>query len=371
MKKYVFALLLGLAGPLCADSLPWTLYQRLSQQEGNLFFSPASIESALRMAAQGARGKTKKQFEQLLPPPTAQPTVGTNATLECANAIWADQTLPIHDAFQAELSQMHRAEFRTANFLERPDAERQTINQWVETKTHSRIRDLLPAGSVTGLTRLILINAIYFKGDWLYEFNSEQTLDAPFWTSAESCVQVPMMHLENDSLNYSEGDGFQILELPYSGRTLSMLLILPTSKTGLPHLEQCVGEREINYGIERLFPRHVSLFLPHFKLESSFPALKNDLAALGLSDAFNAQRADFSGITKQPLHISEVVHKAFVEVNEQGTEAAAATGMTMRFAAVIDEAPVVFRADRPFLFLIRDNASGALLFMGRVTQPEL
>lgn len=348
--------------PQTSSGFAAQFYSQLSKEDGNLFFSPASIEAALAMVREGANGKTLEQFNQLLPKDCASTVTATNVILESANAIWADQKFPILGHFKTAVTENYAADVRTADFQTKPDAERRVINQWVEEKTRNKIKDLLPAGSVSATTRMVLVNAVYFKGDWLCAFKPERTAEAPFWISADESVSVPMMRLNGEHFSYGETEFFKTLELPYEGDEVSMLLILPTSKDGLDKLsvdfETCFD------GMRRA---EINVSLPRFKIESSFPSMKQTLAALGLTDAFSEQ-ADFSGISTEPLFISDVVHKAFVEVNEKGTEAAAATGVIVRATAFTP--PKVFRADHPFLFLIRENESGKILFMGRVSNPS-
>ena len=377
MKKIILlSVLLGLNTQ--ANDFSFQLYQQLSEQEGNLFFSPSSIEAALAMTAEGAAGETLTQLEKLLPQRCCFPMVGKSVLLENANAIWVDQHFPILGTFQSAVTENFKAEIRSADFMSQPNAERLKINAWVEEKTRDKIQDLLPEGSVSAMTRLLLVNAIYFKGDWLHAFDPKQTADAPFYTlpalsdggveGENSVVEVPMMRLQETRFAYSENDCFQTLELPYEGEEVSMLLILPKMKNGLKHIEECFAPGNLEACTRGMRKREVNVFLPRFKVESTFASLKRDLSTLGLSDAFNAQRADFSGISTEPLFISDVVHKAFVEVNEEGTEAAAATGIILRTTSM-PAPPVTFRADHPFIFLIRENESGKILFMGRIVNP--
>jgi serpin B len=352
-----------------ANEFAFKLYDQLKETEGNLFFSPASIEAALAMTAEGARGNTQEQFDALgvINFQTLEnsggifPDIGKSVTFEMANAIWVDQLFPILGSYQSAVTEKYGAEIRAADFAGQPDAERETVNRWVEAKTRDKIKDLLPPGTVTPSTEMILVNAIYFKGDWKNAFNPKDTQAAPFRVSPEQPVSVSMMELRETRFKYGENEFFQSLELPYEGEEVSMLLLLPKDDALLNGIseEQFPAMRQTD----------VHAFLPKFKIESTFSNLKSTLAALGLTDAFDPARADFSGISERPLFISDVVHKAFVEVNEEGTEAAAATGVIMRVTS-IGPPPKTFRADRPFTFLIRHNPSGKILFMGRVCDPS-
>ncbi len=344
-----------------ANDFAFKLYDQLSEAEGNLFFSPASIEAALSMTQEGARGNTQKQFFQTLENSDGIfPTVGTSVILENANAIWVEKMFPILGTFETTVREKHGAKIRSADFSGQPDAERLKINQWVENKTRKKIKNLLPKGSVDPMTRMILVNAIYFKGDWLHAFNKAKTVDAPFLGAGD----VPMMTMNTTQFGYLANDRFQCLELPYQGDEASMLIFLPREETDIAHLENELS----TVCVQPLHKTEVKVFLPRFKTKSTFASLKSTLIALGLTDAFDPATADFSGISTTPLVISEVAHKAFVEVNEEGTEAAAATGVMMQITCM-PMPPKVFRVDRPFVFLIRENASGKILFMGRITNP--
>lgn len=371
MKKLILAASL-LAMNASATDFAFKLYDQLSKTDGNLFFSPASIEAALAMTAEGARGNTQQQFFQTLETSGRQeclphdhfPMVGKHVVLENANAIWVDQQFPILGTFKTAVSEKHQAEIRAVDFRSQANTERLKINDWVEKKTRDKIQDLLPDGSVNAMTRMILVNAIYFKGDWLHAFDPIHTEPAPFQTLENGAVEVPMMRLNRTRFAYGENDCFQTLELPYEGAEVSMLIFLPRNKTKQIDLKAMLSTVKE----QPLRKTDVNVFLPRFKVESTFASLKRNLAALGLTDAFNAQEADFSGISAEPLFISDVVHKAFVEVNEKGTEAAAATGIIIRTTS-IPAPPVTFRADHPFIFMIRENESGKILFMGRVVNP--
>jgi serpin B len=351
-----------------ADDFAFKLYGQLKATEGNLFFSPASIEAALAMTREGAAGNTLRQMRLLLPEAAVFPMIGKSVTLESANAIWIDQTFPIIEKFQSTVQEKYGAEIRPADFTGQPEVERATVNRWVEEKTRDKIKNLLGPGSVTPDTRLILVNAIYFKGDWLHAFEKEKTTDELFWTVPDASANVPMMTMKPERFGYMENENFQCLELPYLGEEVSMLIVLPKEKDGLPRIEEGLSAAALADWAGALRKKEIEVHLPKFKIESQFVSLTGVLAALGMMDAFNPSLADFSGISAQPLFISDVVHKAFVQVDEEGTEAAAATGVMMRTTAM-PLPPKVFRADHPFLFLIRAKMSGNILFMGRVCDP--
>lgn len=350
------------------DDFAFKLYSQLRETPGNLFFSPASIETALAMTREGAASNTLRQMNLLLPETSPSPTSRKGVTLENANALWVDKKFPILEKFQTTVQKKYDAEIRAADFAGQPDKERKTINRWVEKKTRDKIKNLLAPGAVATDTRLILVNAIYFKGDWLHAFEKSKTTDAPFWISPDTSTNVPMMTMMPRRFGYMENKHFQCLELPYLGEEVSMLIVLPKEKDGLARIEKGLSANALASWISALRETEVEVHLPRFKIESQFDSMAKTLAALGMTDAFNPSLADFSGISTQPLFISYVVHKAFVQVDEKGTEAAAATGVMVRVYS-IPEPPKVFRADHPFLFLISDNKSGVILFMGKVCNP--
>jgi len=366
------------------NAFAFDLYGQLRQQPGNLFFSPESISTAFAMAYSGARGDTASEmastFHFTLPPAQLHPAMGAllnslNAAhpgyrLHVADALWAEKNFNFSDAFLKQTSTDYGASFNRVDFAHSPDAARQTINQWVEQKTEDKIKDLLPARSVTSATRLVLTNAIYFKGDWATQFDKAQTRDEDFHLAAGQAVRAPSMHI-SEKLGYFNGGTYQLVSIPYKTGELSMVVLLPNDNAGLPALEQSLTSAKLQQALNQLRGgAKVILTLPRFKMTQRFQ-LEDTLSAMGMAAAFKGGSADFSGMTgKRDFWISAAIHKAFIDVNEEGTEAAAATGIGMRSMAVARvEPPVVFRADHPFVFLLRDNRSGAILFMGRVTDP--
>jgi serpin B len=271
--------------------------------------------------------------------------------------------------FLAITRNFYHAELAEVDFASQPEAGRARINLWVEQETHEKIRDLVPPDAIRPETVLVLTNAIYFKGDWSHPFSKAATKDEPFHVSGEQTIQVPLMH-RTDDLRFAAIDALQVLELKYGKGELSALFLLPEAIDGLPALEAKLNHENLSHWTSALARRKVDVFLPRFKLSSEF-SLREVLAAMGMTHAFDNQ-ADFSGIsTQEKLSISAVLHKAFVDLNEEGTEAAAATAVVMRMeAAMLPKPPVVFRADHPFLFLIVDNQTRSILFLGRVTSPQ-
>ena len=360
------------------------LYGQLRNQTGNLFFSPESISTALAMAYAGARGDTASQMAKTLhftlPLDQLNPAMGAllgdlNSThqgyqLSVANALWAQQGYTFLDAFLNLLKTDYGAGLNQVDFKGATEAARLTINQWVEKKTQDKIKDLLQPGALRSDTRLVLTNAIYFKGDWETQFDKAQTKNEVFFLSPAQTATTPLMHREG-SFSYFDGGSFQALEIPYKSKELSIIIFLPKDRSGLPALEQSLTASNLQQWLHQIGPvPKVIVTLPKFKSTQQFE-LSATLRAMGMPAAF-AAGADFSGMTgRRDFAISEVIHKAYIDVNEEGTEAAAATAVTMRALAMrpVEQAPPIFRADHPFVFLIRDNRSDSILFMGRMANP--
>ncbi len=361
------------------------LYAVLAARPDNVFLSPFSISTALAMTALGARGQTAAEMNQVLHlPDEPAPAFGAlikslnegdpakrGFTLSTANALWAQQGYPWRPEYKTLITQQFGAGLFDVDFITQPEGARGTINKWVEQETREKIKDLLAPGTVTRDTRLVLTNAIYFKGNWQATFPKEATKDQPFTLIDGQKVTTPLMYRKG-GYRYAENDQFQTLELPYAGRRLSMVVILPRRHDGLVAVEKELSVARLQEVIQQL--RHeseVHVYLPRFRIEASY-SLNEPLQKLGMRQAFDFAAADFSGMHTggERLAISAVVHKSFVDVNEEGTEAAAATGVVVGVtSAPLPRTPRHFRADRPFLFLIRDNASGSVLFMGRLLRP--
>ncbi len=361
------------------------LYGQVRGEDGNLFFSPYSVSTALAMTAAGARGATAAEMREALRfsldperlPPAFQSLAARLEALEAAdgialriaNSLWPQVDYPLLETYVEQIRTAYAGAIQAVDYVQAAEAARETINRWVEARTEDRIKNLIPGGVLNAMTRLVLVNAIYFKGDWTKPFDPDGTVDAPFRTLDGNRVTVPMMAQQTD-FRYAEEAGVQALELPYGDDgELAMLILLPAEPDGLAALEAELTPEVLNGWTARLRSREVSVFLPRFKLTRSL-TLNRYLQALGIRLAFQGGAADFSGMDGQSgnLFIDSVLHKAFVEVNEEGTEAAAATAVVMRLTMVVDPPPV-FRADRPFLFLIRECATGSILFMGRLADP--
>lgn len=381
----------GLAAGNTAFALD--LYAKLRAEKGNLFLSPFSISTALAMTSAGAWGTTLDEMTKVLRlPADPHPAFGQllarlNGTgtdkkrryeLTAANAIWAQQGYPWRAEFKGLTRMYYGAGLMEADFKTEPGQARQRINDWVEKETREKIKELIPAGEITPLTRMVLTNTVYFKGDWAAPFEKDRTQNQPFHLAGGSKVEVPLM-TQTHFFGYAEvvfsqkarsGERARLLELPYAGDDLSMLVILPERRLGL--LEEELSARSLAEWTKAIRPEEVRVHLPRFKLEMSQPLMLNQpLKALGMRAAFDDRTADFSGMQTgaEKLYITAVLHKALVDVTERGTEAAAATGAVVGAAAAPAE-PKVFRADRPFLFLIRENKTGTVLFLGRCENPK-
>jgi serpin B len=290
--------------------------------------------------------------------------------LHIANALWAQKGYRFLDEFLTLNQESYGAGVRRVDFKGATEAARRTINAWVEKQTRDKIKELLKRGILTSLTRLVLTNAIYFKGDWASQFDKKHTRDMPFRLSQGQSVRVPMMY-QAHKFGYMEAPDFQMLEMPYKGDDLSMVVLLPRKVGGLEAMCGKLKADELGARLSRIGRRRqkVRTWLPRFKLTSQF-SLNQMLSSMGMVDAFTPGKADLSGMDgRKELYIQAVVHKAFVDVNEEGTEAAAATAVVVGLRSARPRI-LVFRADHPFLFLIRHNKTGTILFLGRVTNPK-
>jgi len=344
----------------------------------NIFLSPYSISLCLAMAYAGAREETERQMAEALrfalPQDRLHPAFArlsltlasrTGLELSIANSLWGQRGYPFVGSFLCLLAEVYGAPLRELDFLSGPEAARRTINRWVEEETRERIQDLIPRGGIDSDTRLVLVNAVYFKAAWMFPFSEEASRDAPFYLLDGREVLVPTM-VKQAPLGYAAGEGYRAVELPYAGGEASLVILLPDSGR-FEEFERELDADRLAECLEGLQANDVLLFLPKFTFTSQF-ALGQILAGLGMPDAFSDQ-ADFSGMTgRRDLAIDEVYHKAFVALDEAGTEAAAATAVVM-VMGLPPEPRVEVRVDRPFLFLIRDRETGTILFLGRVLNP--
>jgi len=376
------------------------LYAKLAAEKEragkNLFFSPFSISTALAMTYAGARGDTEAQMAKALHfDDNEEPfhdafgelvrrlnALGKkrHCQLSVANALWAQKDYRFLRSFTDLVTESYQAGLNTVDFSAKPEVARRTINRWVEDRTQKKIKDLLARGALSPDTRLVLTNAVYFNGDWASPFEKRWTREAPFYLAVPKgyrgpvkTVEVPLMQ-QADSFRYADLGTFKILEMPYKGEELSMVLLLPKEyhTEAMAALEGALTPANLAKWLRGAAQQEVIVFLPRFKMTCEF-MLEKTLSAMGMADAFTQGLADLSGMDgKRCLFISAVVHKAFVETNEKGTEAAAATAVPVPLCAPPGEhaPPPVFRADRPFVFLIRETRSGSILFLGRVTNPK-
>ena len=367
------------------------LYKELLSEDDNLFFSPYSITAALAMTAAGAEGETRQQirdalkvtldgtdfdaainsFDQSI---TSYTDATEGVTLNIVNSSWIQANWDFRVSYLDHLSRYYGAGVNLLNFAEEPGACRTVINTWVAEQTSEKIENLLPEGSIIPTTVLVLTNAIYFLGDWLYSFDPEQTREKTFSRTDLSEVQAPIMSLnepdEQVGMYYSRVGNVRALDFPYKGDRLTMTVLLPDAGE-FSTFESSLSTETINGLISALDSVELQVSLPKFEFTYGTESLKEAMQALGMVDAFNDALADFSGIDGQRLlYVDDIYHKAFISVDEEGTEAAAATAVSMIWESVNPD-EVVFNADRPFIYLIRDKETGMILFMGRIVDPTV
>jgi serpin B len=364
------------------------LYQVLKDEDGNLFYSPYSLSLALAMTYAGARGDTEEEMADALSFLLAQESLhpafnaldqelasrGEGAEgkddegfrLHVVNATWGQKDFPFLQEYLDLLAVNYGAGLRILDFIKAPEQSRVTINDWVSEQTEERIKDLIPQGAINVMTRLVLTNAIYFNAAWLYPFDEKATSGGSFFLLDGNTITVPMMR-QTESFGYVEGDGYQAIELPYDGHELSMVILLP-EQGEFASFEESLSSQLVDDIIKEISNRQVALSMPKFEYESSF-GLKQALTTLGMEEAFIPDAADFSGMDgRRDLYVQDVLHKAFVSVDEAGTEAAAASAVIIGETSMPLE-PIQVEIDRPFIFLIRDIETGTLLFVGRVLDP--
>lgn len=359
-------------------------YKRLSGNDGNLILSPFNIAAAISMTLAGARGKTAEEIRTVLHlryAPAYDVALGALLSdlkkagntggnkLLTANALWLQKGFTILPEFQNALAKYHQAQPMSVDFAGAAESARSRINSWTEEQTKNRIKDLLPPGSLDARTRLVLTGAIYFFGKWQAPFLTSRTQPAPFALASGTTTQADFMN-QTSHFGYAEMPSCQILEMRYDGNGTAFDVLLPKTLDGLPDLEKSLTPERLTGWLGSVSRRKVQVSLPKFRAESEF-SVGGTLSAMGMPTAFTDQ-ADFSGIAPgRGLAISRVAHKSIVDVSERGTEAAAASGVAASFIALrVPEQPVIFRADHPFVFLIRDTRSGAILFIGRLANPR-
>jgi serpin B len=345
----------------------------------NLFFSPFSISTALAMTYAGARNETEKQMASTLHFNSDQDAfhrdyktflekigsdTGKDLIMGIANSLWIANSFKLLAPFQNILTTDYNSEAKNVDFS-KSEQIRQEINAWVEGKTNDKIQDLIKPHMLSASTKLVLVNAIYFKGKWKFPFSKDSTKTDDFYKSDTSSIKTKFMH-NTAHYTYYEDTSLQAIEIPYSGGRVSMVVILPKERDGINTLENQLNYLYYSKIISSFGPKKVIVALPKFKTTASFQ-LEGVLANMGMPDAFS--NANFSGISHESLYISHVIHKAFIDVNEEGTEAAAATAVVMRQMAMRPMPVPVFNANHPFIFVIRDTMTGGILFMGKIMDP--
>jgi len=366
------------------NQFAFDLYSRYKSKEGNIFYSPYSISLALAMTYEGARGETAEEIQAVFHFPQDANMrresyldlyqeinkKDKKYKLSTANALWAQENYKFLEDYFNLVEKYYHGKTTNLDFINETEKSRLTINGWVEEKTNNKIKDLIPFGLLSPLTRLVLTNAIYFKGFWLKQFDKKGTKEEEFRVSPNNTISVPMMHLaaqEKPNLNYAETNELQILELPYDGNELSMIILLPKGDD-LKAVEGSLNSEKLSEWKKLLRNEKVNVYLPKFKFETKY-SMAQDLEDMGMSIAFGGD-ADFSGMTgEKDLFIGEVIHQAFVDVNEEGTEAAAATAVAGHRGISTPKQTKIFKVDHPFIFIIQDNETGNIIFIGRVSDP--
>ncbi|NOQ56134.1 MAG: serpin family protein [Nanohaloarchaea archaeon] len=367
------------------------LYSKYKFDDGNIFFSPYSISAAMVMTYEGARGKTSDEIQSVFHYPkdidVRRPAFADiynevnkgdkDCRLITSNALWAQNNYSFDIGYFDIIKTYYGGEVIDQDFKTEPEKSRLTINDWVAEQTENKIKDLIPEGIINSDTRLVLTNAIYFKGNWDLQFDEKNTVETDFFENSEKTVKAQMMSLTgaDAKFNYAETDDLQILELPYVGNDLSMLVLLPKANN-ISIIDNILSTDKLLSLKSDLYTQRVDVYLPKFKFETKY-LMSKDLIEMGMPTAFS-DYANFTGMLEQNdsniyegLKIREVIHQAFVEVNEEGTEAAAATAVVMDKSVSMRLPRIAtFRADHPFIFLIQDKTTGTILFLGRVSNPD-
>ncbi|XP_034369240.1 serpin B4-like [Arvicanthis niloticus] len=373
------------------------LYGQLRDSKDNIFYSPVSMMTALAMLQLGAKGNTEQQIEKVLQfNETTKKTTKKSAhchdeenvheqfqklitqlnksndayDLKAPNSIYGEKRFQFFQTFLEDIKEYYQANVESLDFAHAAEESQKKINSWVERQTNGKIKDLFPSGSLNSSTILVLVNAVYFKGQWNHKFDEKHTTEEKFWLNKNTSKPVQMMKQRNKfNFIFLEDVQAKIVEIPYQGQELSMFILLPVEIDGLKKLEeQLTADKLLEWtNPENMDMIEMYLSLPRFKLEEKYD-LQGPLKHMGMVDAFNPQKADFSGMSSiQGLVVSKVLHKSFVEVNEEGTEAAAATGVVVtKYSAQITEDVY---CDHPFLFIIRHNKTNSILFFGRMSSP--
>lgn len=361
------------------NAFAFGLYDQLRVGEGNRIFSPVSLSVALSMTSLGAAGTTEAEMRASLHLPKSGAHAafgalqrelvadrGPKTTIAIANRLWGQAGYAFQDAFLAAVSKDYGAGLERVDFAAASEAARATINGWVSGQTHEKIPQLIPPGLLTDQTKLVLTNAVYFKGLWAEAFDADDTTASDFFVAADKTVSAKLMYRKG-RLDYAEDERAQVLSMPYQEAGISLVVVLPKAKDGLAALEAGLAA-DLPHWLDAMGSRKIDVYFPRFEMRAN-ATMNAALAGLGMREAFSLA-ADFSPMSGvKDLYISAVIHEAYILVDEEGTEAAAATAVVMTTKSAAPLPAPVFRADHPFFFALRDDRTGALLFMGRVTDP--
>ena len=364
------------------NQFAFELYSELDKAENsNIFYSPYSISSAIAMTYEGAKGQTANEMNSvfhfpesnILRPNFAAIYNGINKKtkayeLRTGNALWVQHDYPFLEDYTSRVEKYYGGKASNLDFIKETEKSRQTINSFIEEQTNNKIKDLIPSGALTPIMRLVLTNAIYFKGTWEWEFDKSDTREQDFKITPTNIVKTPMMFMDNDKaeFNYADIGDLQILELPYKGEEISMLILLPTENLGV--IEPSLTAEKLKEWKNQMNEFKLdAIYLPKFEFDTKY-FMKDTLSAMGMPTPFTWPGADFSGMDgTEMLYIDKVIHQAYVKVDEKGTEAAAATAIMVGFGSAGPRN--VFRADHPFIFIIQERETGNILFLGRVVDP--
>jgi len=357
------------------------LYRMLRETKDNIFFSPYSISTALAMTYAGAQGETEKQMQKTMHFSLSQDKLHPafsklqdklenirkegKVQLYVANSLWPHQKYFFRKEYLDLVKKYYKTDITALDYERQSEKARSIVNTWVEEKTRNKIKEIIKPGTLDVLTRLVLVNAIYFKGNWASQFNKKRTRNMLFKVSLDKTIKTPMMH-QKGKFGYWADNNLQMIEMPYIGKQLSMIVLLPTKTDGLLELEKQLNVENLRRWTRQLQRQKVDTWIPKFKLNCDF-RLDKTLQEMGMVDAF-VDNADFSSMDGTDLlFLSAVLHKAYIDVNEEGTEAAAATAGVAKQESI--RMVPRFRADHPFVFLIQENLTESILFLGRIIDP--
>ncbi len=364
------------------DDFTFAFYSEIAKnnEKSNIFFSPLSISIAFSMAYEGARDNTASEMQQVfgfIPDDEKRQKVISDLlsklnpendwyNLNIANALWIKDGYEIKHDYLDTVQTYYSSTVENVNFVTNNGIDR--INSWVKDKTNDKIENILAPGSTDEMTRMVITNAVYFKAKWSSQFSPEKTTDRPFWTDKNNSVMVPMMREPADVYNYAETNYLQALELNYLGGDISMVVLLPKERDGIESLEQSMNKNKFDSIKDSMTRQPLTIQLPKFEFETEYDLIE-PLQSLGIQDAFDENNANFQGITDEQVYLAQAKHKAFVNVNEEGTEAAAITALVFEFTSGPPEPRYEFTADHPFMFVIQEKETGEILFVGRLVNP--